>query len=399
VVRKMLLTYWNTASFHVLYARANGWVPDGDAGTPTELDRWARSELHRTVAEVTAALEDFDPTRAGRRLTEFVDDLSNWYVRRSRRRFWSGDPAALATLHECLEVTTRLLAPFMPFITEEIHERLVCDVDDAAPDSVHLRDWPTLDPDAYDAELGNQMQLVRRLVELGRSARVESGMRTRQPLARALVAATDWDRMPAELRQHIADELNVVAVEALSSSGDLVDVTVKANFRSLGKRFAKTTPTVAAALQAADAAGLTATLRAAGVATVEVDGEAVTVTPEDVIVSETPRSGWAVASAGPETVALDLELTDELRAAGAVREIVRLVQEARKNQGLEVTDRIELWWEADTDGATASALRAAESLLAEEVLAVSVQEGAPTAPLSPHDAPERGVRFWLRPVG
>ncbi|MBV9870008.1 MAG: isoleucine--tRNA ligase, partial [Frankiaceae bacterium] len=397
VVRKMLLTYWNTTSFLVLYARANGWTPGGEPGTPTELDRWARSELHRTVQEVTEALEDFDPTRAGRRLTEFVDDLSNWYVRRSRRRFWDGDAAALATLHECLEVTTRLLAPFMPFMTEEVHERLVRDVDVTAPDSVHLRTWPAAEVGAIDPTLSQQMGLVRRLVELGRSARTESKVRTRQPLARAMVSGAGWDALGPELRQHIADELNVRSVDALTSAGDLVDTTVKANFRSLGKRFGKQTPAVADAVATADAAALSASLRSRGVASVDVAGEPVEIGAADVVISETPRSGWAVAASGGETVALDLELTDELRAAGTVREIVRLVQEARKAQGFEVTDRIELWWEADGD--TAAALREATGLLAGEVLAVSVIEGPPAAPLSPHDVADRGVRFWLRAVG
>jgi isoleucyl-tRNA synthetase len=397
VVRKMLLTYWNTTSFLVLYARANDWQPGGEPGTPTELDRWARSELNRTVIEVTDALDDFDPTRAGRRLTEFVDDLSNWYVRRSRRRFWDGDPAALGTLHQCLEVTTRLLAPFMPFMTEEIHERLVCDVDADAPDSVHLRTWPTADASAVDAALGEQMALVRRLVELGRAARTESKVRTRQPLARAMVSGAGWEALGGELRQHVADELNVRSVDALTSAGDLVDTTVKANFRTLGKRFGKRTPVVANAIAAADAAAISAAIRSGGAATVDVEGETLEIGPEDVIISETPRTGWAVAASGAETVALDLELTDELRAAGTVREIIRLVQEARKAQGFEVTDRIELWWEAD--GKTAAALREARELLGTEVLAVSVTEGAPTAPLSPHDTGERGVRFWLRAVG
>jgi isoleucyl-tRNA synthetase len=397
VVRKMLLTYWNTTAFLLLYARANEWVPaPADPSTLTDLDAWARSELSRTVDEVTAALDAFDPTRAGRRLTEFVDDLSNWYVRRSRRRFWSGDPAALATLRECLEVTTLLLAPFMPFITEEVHERLVRDVDAAAPDSVHLRSWPTPDPAAVRADLATQMALVRRLVELGRAARAESGVRTRQPLGRALISAAGWDALSDELRGHVADELNVWSLDPLGSAGDLVEVSVKANFRTLGKRFGQRTPAVAAAIQAAGAS-LAATLRGSPNATVDVDGEAVQVTPDDVVVTETPRSGWAVASAGAETVALDLELTDELRAAGTVREIVRLVQEARKAQGLEVTDRIELWW--DADGEVAAALHDARDLLAEELLAVCITQGPPTAPLSPHDAAERGVRFWLRPVG
>jgi isoleucyl-tRNA synthetase len=399
VVRKVLLTYWNTASFHVLYARANGWTPDPMAPDPADrplLDRWARSELHRTVVEVTDALDDFDPTRAGRRLTEFIDDLSNWYVRRSRRRFWDGDPAALATLHECLETVTRLLAPFVPFITEEVHERLVLDVTEGAPDSVHLQTWPDADPAAVDLMLRDQMALVRRAVELGRSARAESGVRTRQPLSRALVSAAGWAELPDELRRHVADELNVRSLDALTSAGDLVEVTVKPNFRSLGRRFGPRTPTIAAAVAGADAAALVTALRN-GAATVRVDGEDVDLQAEDLLVTESPRSGWAVASAGAETVALDLELTDELRRAGAVREVVRLVQDTRKAQGLDVTDRVELWWEAQDE--TAAALREAAPLLAAEVLAVSVTEGRPAAPLSPHHAAELGLRFWLRPVG
>jgi isoleucyl-tRNA synthetase len=415
VVRKVLLTYWNTASFLVLYARANGWDPSVPAPDPADrplLDRWARSELHRTVIEVTAALEDFDPTRAGRRLTDFIDDLSNWYVRRSRRRFWDGDPAALATLAECVDVVTLLLAPFVPFLTEEVHERLRCDVDADAPDSVHLESWPSADDAAVDPVLRDQMALVRRVVELGRSARAESAVRTRQPLARALVSAPGWDSLPAELVATVADELNVRVADPLAAAGggadgaggsadgakSLVDVSVKANFRSLGKRFGKRTPLVADAIHAADHAELAATLRGGGRATVTVDGEALDIGPDDVIMSETPRTGWAVASAGPETVALDLELDDELRAAGMVRELVRSVQEARKTQGLEVTDRIELWWHS-ADKTVAAAIRDGAHSLAVEVLATDVTEAHPTAPLAEHAIADPPVNFWLRPAG
>jgi isoleucyl-tRNA synthetase len=401
VVRKMLLTYWNTASFLVLYARANDWRPGGPAAEPVAdrplLDRWAAAELHRTIAEVTEALENFDPTRAGRRLTEFVDDLSNWYVRRSRRRFWQGDRAALATLHECLEALTRLLAPFMPFVTDEVHERLVHDLDGETPDSVHLQAWPDVEPAYLDTGLGAQMQLVRRLVDLGRSARVESGVRTRQPLARALVSAPGWDDLPDELRRHVADELNVASVDALDSAGDLVDIAIKANFRSLGKRYAKLTPRVAEAIHAADPAALSAQLRADGAATVLVDGAQEPITLDDVVMTETPRSGWAVAAAAAETVALDLTIDDALRAAGRVREVVRSVQEARKALGLEVTDRIELWWAAPA--AVGDALRDAAPMLRDELLATSVTEGSPAAPLADHEIAELGVRFWLRPIG
>ena len=395
VVRKVLLTYWNTAAFLTLYADANSWEPGSvPQGERSLLDRWAISELHATVAEVTEALEGFDSLRAGRRLSEFVDDLSNWYVRTSRRRFWDGDAAALSTLHECLEVLTRLLAPFVPFVTEAVHDALVVSAFPDLPDSVHLRDWPVVDGSLVDARLGEQVALARRLVELGRTARAESKTKTRQPLARALVSALGWEAMPQELRDLVATELNVGGLESLS--GDLVDVTVKANFRPLGARFGKGVQDVAKAVAAADAAELAAAVRA-GTAAVEVNGETVSLSAEEVVVTETPRSGWAVASGPGATVALDLEVTPELRRAGLVREVVRLVQDARKSTGLDVSDRIELWWTAS--GELADALREGVGKLGEEVLAVSVAEGKPTADVAHHDDAELDLRFWLRLAG
>ena len=395
VVRKVLLTYWNTAAFLTLYADANGWTPGAEpAGERTLLDRWAISELHRTVLEVTEALEGFDSLAAGRRLSELIDDLSNWYVRTSRRRFWDGDPAALSTLHECLEVLTRLMAPFTPFLAEAVHDALVVGVWDDLQDSVHLRDWPGVDGALVDAELSTQVALTRRLVDLGRTARAESKVKTRQPLARALVSAQGWAGLPAELKDLVAAELNVVALEGLS--GDLVDVTVKANFRPLGARLGKGVQAVAAAIAAADPVALADAVRA-GTASVQVDGQEVALSAEELIVTETPRTGWAVASAAGVTVALDLEITPELRRAGLVREVVRLVQEARKSTGLDVSDRIELWWSAD--GELAEALNEGSERLAEEVLAVSVTEGRPTANLAPHADAELGLHFWLRLAG
>ena len=351
--------------------------------------------MHAAALEVTAALEDFDSLRAGRRLTQVVDDLSNWYVRSSRRRFWDGDPAALSTLHECLRVVTLLMAPFTPFITDHVWGALFAGQDaDARPDSVHLARWPVVDGSLVDAELAGQMALVRRLVDLGRQARAESKVKTRQPLGRAMVSAHGWDRLPSALRDLVAVELNVVAMEPLS--GDLVDVTAKANFRALGRRFGKGVQAVASAVAAADAAELAAGLRA-GTATVVVDGEPVALSPDEVVVTETPRTGWAVASGAGETVALDLAITPALRRAGLVREVVRLVQDARKTSGLEVSDRIELWWQAS--GELADALEEGGARLGEEVLAVSVRPGPPTADLAPHADPALGLRFWLRLAG
>jgi isoleucyl-tRNA synthetase len=377
IVRKTLLTYWNTASFLTLYADANHWAPYvtpvPDLADRPALDRWAVSELHRLVLDVTASLETFDTQRAGRLLAAYVDDLSNWYVRRSRRRFWNGDPAALATLHECLYVLTLLLAPMVPFITERVWQDVVRPVSPELPDSVHLATWPRVDGALVDDVLAEQVALVRRTVELGRAARAESRVRGRQPLGRALVGAPGWAALPAELKREVAEELNVVSFEELA--GELVDRSAKGNFRSLGKRFGRDTPTVAAAVAAADATALAAALREHGEATVVVNGETVTLAPEDVLLTETPREGWAVVTAAGETVALDLTITEQLRSAGLAREVVRLVQEARKSAGFEVTDRVALVWSAGDE--TAAAIEAHLATICDEVLAMSAERGAP----------------------
>jgi isoleucyl-tRNA synthetase len=404
VVRKTLLTYWNTVSFQSLYARTAGWHPVTSASPPLAdrplLDRWALSEAHRLAADVDRALEEFDTQRAGRLLSNYVDDLSNWYVRRSRRRFWAGDPAALATLHECLYVVTLLMAPLTPFITERVWQDLFAPTSTELPDSVHLAAWPSVDGSLVDDALAAQVALVRRLVELGRATRAGSGVKTRQPLRRALVSAAGWSTLPDELRAHVADELNVATVEGLGGAEGLVDVTAKANFRLLGKRFGQRTPAVAEAVAAADAVALAEALRESGRTAVTVDGEDLELTADEVVVTETPRQGWAVASDGGETVALDLTITPELRLAGLARDVVRQVQEARKTAGLEVSDRVELAWSGS--GEVAEALRVHGAAVAEEVLATTFVEAdqlpdgaGQTDEVTGHDA-ETGLDFRFR---
>jgi isoleucyl-tRNA synthetase len=400
VVRKVLLTYWNTASFFTLYAATNGWDPALSPAPPRTdrplLDRWALAELAAVTDGVTQALEDFDTQTAGRLLAQFVDDLSNWYVRRSRRRFWDGDPAALGTLHEVLDGLTRLMAPFTPFVTEEVWTRAVLPgLGGDAADSVHLASWPAVDAEARDDALVAQMDLVRRLVELGRSARTSAKVRTRQPLARAVVAAPGWSALPRDLVAEVADELNVTELVELSAVGELVDVSVKVDFRAVGRRLGKQVQAVAQAVAAADPAELTSAYRA-GTATVTVDGVPVALEEGDLVVTESPREGWTVASGAGLTVALDLTLTAELERAGLVREAVRLIQEARKNSGLDVSDRIELWWTAD--GAMGQALTEHADQVAGEVLATAVHPDEPGA--GPAVEGPGGSQFWLtRAVG
>ncbi len=402
VVRKTLLTYWNTVAFQALYARTADWSPSAHDPLPTDrsaLDRWMLSELNMLIGEVDSAMEAFDTQRAGRALSAFVDDLSNWYVRRSRRRFWRGDRAALATLHEVLETVTRLLAPITPFITERVWQDLVVAVDPQAPMSVHLASYPEVDATLVNPTLADQMALVRRLVELGRAARADSGVKTRQPLSRALVSTHGFADLPAELIRQITDELNVEAAQPLSTvGGSLVDTTAKANFRTLGRRFGKTVQAVAKAIAAADAATLSAELRADGTTSVDVDGERVTLTPDEVVITETPREGWTVASDSGATVALDLALTPELIRAGVARDVIRLIQEARKNSGLDVADRIALRYVAD-DPQTAEALVEHATLIADEVLATDFAAGDATDLTASAEADDWGAPFVDEAIG
>ncbi|HMR49076.1 MAG TPA: isoleucine--tRNA ligase [Arachnia sp.] len=394
-VRKVLLTYWNTVAFQSLYARAAGWSPVGEAPAVAKrhvLDRWLASATNGLIRDITAALTDFDTQRAGALLAGFVDDLSNWYVRRSRRRFWAGEAGALWTLHETLDAVTRLLAPIMPFVTERVWQDLFHAADPDGPASVHLADWPVADESLIDAGLEQAMGLTRRAVELGRAARAESKVKIRQALSRILVPSAMMERLSPELQAEIKAELNVENVDSFASAGDLVDYFAKGNFRSLGKRFAKRTPLVAKAISELDAARLAADLRERGTSSFEFEGETIEVTADDVVLSERPREGWSVINEQGETVALDLELTPELIRSGLAREAIRFIQDARKKAGLEVTDRIVVRLQADGELADAIAAHAAE--IADEVLAVDLAQGEVAD--ATNEEPELGIRLTLR---
>jgi isoleucyl-tRNA synthetase len=369
VVRKTLLTYWNTVSFHALYANASNFEISQTPALADRplMDRWIISELNILIQEVDAALEDFDSQIAGRALARFIDDLSNWYVRRSRRRFWDGDTAALGTLHECLVTLTKLLAPLVPFITEQVWQELVRPTDSAAADSVHLTNWPVAQASAIDAELGSQVGLTRRIVELGRATRAESGIKIRQPLGRALIAASGWSTLPEQMREQIADELNVQTLQDIASAdGDLVDISVKANFKSLGAKFGGAVQEISKAIAATDATALVKTLRSTGATKVGTWEIAL----EDLVITEVPKSGWSVSSHDGESVALDLELTPALIAAGSVREVIRFIQERRKSDGFDISDRITLTWNATDE--IAAAIESDKQHIADEVLALSM---------------------------
>ena len=383
-LRKYLLTLWNTYSFWVTYASLENFDPTQESAAPadrSEMDRWILAELDDTVRSVTDSLEGFDPARAGRRLDRFVDDLSNWYVRRSRRRFWRSKEdadtrAAFLTLWECLVATARLTAPFTPFVADEIFMNLTRP-DSSEPESVHLAAWPEPDEAHVDDSLRRRMHVVRKLVALGRSARTEAKTRVRQPLQRALVVIPPGEAGDLEeLSELVLDELNVKELDVTRGLEELVSYSVKPNFKQLGPRFGPQVKDIARTLAATDARSIVAEIEKRGEVDLEMNGQRVTLTAADIDVRVEGRAGYSLAQEGAYGVALDLDLTPELEAEGIAREVVRAIQELRKSSGLAVEDRIELWLASDNDK-VASALKDHADYIAAEVLATQNHVGDP----------------------
>ncbi len=377
-VRHFLLTLWNTYSFYVLYANADDAGDEASEREPTaaeaELDRWLLSRLQATTERVRGSLDDFDATVAGKAIAAYVDEMSNWYVRLSRRRFWEGDAAAFGTLRHCLVETAKLLAPFIPFTADAIWLNLVHGPDPAAELSVHLEDYPEVDESARDAELEAGMEAARRAVELGRAARAQAKVKMRQPLRKAVIVATEAERVTIEsFAAIVTAELNVHDLEFVTEEGELASWKVKPNFRALGPRFGQEMPQAKAAIEALDGNKARATLDSGGLVGVTVGGREHTLGPDELGFAMEPLEGYQVESEAGRAVALALELDDELVEEGIAREIVRAVQSTRKDSGLEIADRIEL--ELAGDEELLAAARAHEAYIAGETLATSFAAG------------------------
>ncbi len=359
--RQTLLTLWNVFSFFATYADLDGWSP----GAPTEpthvLDRWILGQLDDTVDVVTDALEGFDALAGASRLSTFVDDLSNWYVRRSRPRFWkSSDPDAHATLHECLVTTAQLLAPFCPFLADAIYTPLTGEV------SVHLSDWPH-SRGRVDTTLATEVDASRRIVALGRAARTEAKVKVRQPLRRALVLHPGLE-LRDEVDEEIRTELNVKALERLDTLSSVMTWTIAPNFRTLGPRLGPKVNEVKAALAAADGSALQQQLLAQG--HIEVAGERLDA--NDVEVRAERHGSFALAEEDGWAVALDLEVDDELRREGQARELVRALNDQRKAQGFAISDRVAVVVAAPPE--LQPALDAHRDWIAAEVLATRLAD-------------------------
>jgi len=355
-VRKHLLTLWNTYSFFVTYARIDGFDPKRDYVAPDDhslMDRWALSLLNKTVLTVTDRLDAYDVTAAGRAIGQFVDELSNWYVRRSRRRFWKGEDdldkkAAHSTLYECLVGVAKLSAPFTPFVAEELYQNLVVNADADAPESVHLADWPAADAASVDEGLLRRMDAARRVVALGRAARNAAAVKTRQPLSEVIVVpgagsepgAADGFREGVEsLAPIVLDELNVKALR-FGSPEDVLQYELKPNLSVVGPKYGRLVPQLRKALAEAPPE-VGARAAAGGTVPVSVDGQELALGPEELLVEPREREGYALAREGDLlAVALRTELSGELVDEGLVRELVHGIQNLRRDGGFEIEETV-----------------------------------------------------------
>jgi isoleucyl-tRNA synthetase len=368
-VRLFLRQLWNTYRVATMYAPVDSGAGRRARGaTETDLDRWIRSRLSATITTVTDRLDAYDATAGGRAIADFVDDLSNWYVRRSRPRFWEGDAVALETLRHSLVTVAQLLAPFTPFVADEIYDNL-----DGSEPSVHLTDWPA--PQPRDEGLEEAMAIARETVRLGLAARAGAKIKVRQPLHEAVVVATGRERDAiARLGEVVREELNVKQLRFVSQADELGSYTLKPNYRTLGPRFGKAMPQVAEAVGALDADHVAEALRADRPVGIFIDGHDHTLGPDDLQLAMAPLAGYQLEREGSHAVALELTVDDDLRREGLAREIVHAVQLARREAGLDISDRIVLT--LDGDELLLDAARVHEAYLSGEVLAVAVRYSA-----------------------
>jgi isoleucyl-tRNA synthetase len=386
VRRRFFIPLWNVYSFFTTYAGIDGWVPQRmiQKATPPApsnlLDRWILSRLQVMVQEVTDSLDNYDAAAATRVAEAWVDDLSNWYVRRSRRRFWKSEQdedkdLAYWTLHECLVTLIKVLAPFVPFVTEEMYQNLVRPVAPGAPESVHHCEFPTARKELVDADLMESMALAIKIASLGRSARGQGGVKLRQPLSSAVVVGPFGDRADplGALSDFVVEELNVKELLFADDASALVTHVLKPDLRLLGPQFGARLPDVLEALAALDAEAWAAKLQAGEPVAVTVDGETIHLSSEEVSVETNPRDGYEVSRESDYLVAVDVTLTDDLIQEGLARELVRRIQNLRKDADFRIEDKIATYYEGDPE-LTAVVQDYAE-YISQETLSVEMIEG------------------------
>ncbi|MEW4561284.1 isoleucine--tRNA ligase [Bremerella sp. JC770] len=402
-IPEFLLRLWNVFSFFTIYANIDGFEPEATAGNldeslakhfvgaqgarpvaeRSELDRWVLSELNRTIQTVTERMDAYDNYNACAAINQFVDGLSNWYVRRSRDRFWSKDKQsadkldAYWTLYECLLTTCQVIAPFVPFLSETLWQNLAGVFGDLAKSSVHLCDFPAADEAAIDTQLSQRMELLREVASLGRQARMNEKLKVRQPLSLVEVVLAD-DTHREWLKSHSAilcEELNVKSVEYTQDADDYINYQIQPNFKRLGPRVGKLMPNVKKVLAQTDAAALLSALQTDGAFTLTIEGESLTFDNDDIQVRLSAKDGWAAAQGKLCVVVLNTELTPELIQEGYVKDLVRLIQDKRKELDLEYTAKIEVGVATDSEDVN-SAVTAYADYIQAETLATSVKPAA-----------------------
>ncbi|MDQ3467202.1 MAG: DUF5915 domain-containing protein, partial [Chloroflexota bacterium] len=395
VRRRFIIPLWNSYSFFTTYARLDRFDPTLRPIPVAEralLDRWLISRLNQVISRVRERLDAYDPEGAAKTIEGFVvDELSNWYIRRNRRRFWKSESdhdktAAYQTLHECLVAVTGLIAPFIPFLAEAMYQNLVRGFDPNAAASIHLTRIPAANADQIDEALSRDMAAVQEIVSVGRSARTEAGVKVRQPLPAILVHARDQATMDASIRlkDQILDELNVKDVRPIDDLSEVVTYEVRPKLSLLGPKYGKRLGLVRAALTETDAVSVAAQVeRNQGVSLTLGDGSTVQLEPAEILVDLRKRAGFAAAQGPTTTVILDTSLTPALIQEGLARDFVRGVQDARKNAGYRIEDVIAVVYEADPE--VVAALIAHEQSIRTETLAVWIEH---TASIGASDAVE-----------
>tara|TARA_B100000700_G_scaffold62958_3_gene69361 strand:- start:786 stop:4154 length:3369 start_codon:yes stop_codon:yes gene_type:complete len=422
-IPEFLLRLWNVFSFFTIYANIDGFEPEqrltGNAGelSPehlcdvdgyrpvserSELDRWVLSELQHTLTDVVERMDRYDNYGAALALNEFVDALSNWYVRRSRDRFWAADKTspekldAYWTLYECLITVTKIIAPFVPFLSDYMWGKLAGVFGERVPESVHLCDYPSVDASRVDVELSARMATLREIASLGRSARMNEKLKVRQPLQKVEVVLGD-DSSQQWLQSHDAllrEELNVKQIDYVTDADEYIDYLIQPNFKRLGPRVGKLIPQVKAVLGAANGAQLLGELEANGKVVIDVAGESIELDTEDIQVRLQAKDGWAAAQGKNSVVVLNTELTDELIREGYARDLIRLIQDRRKELDCEFTDRIQVAIEVDSDILAATLDEYGETISA-ETLADSVSLGVLEVEAVERNVAEVDIRLFV----
>ena len=379
--RGFLSTLWNVYSFYVLYAEIDQFNPLNykDFKPTNVMDKWIISKLNTLIKEVDEKLDKYDITSAALQIEAFTDELSNWYVRRNRERFWSQELTddkigAYVTLYEVLVKLAKISAPFVPFITDEIYQNLVVNLDKTAPESVHLCTWPEYDASAVDTKLEQEMDLAYTIVKLGRSARNSVNIKNRQPLSEMLISI---DTLPEYYEDIVKEELNVKKVELGAEMSDYVNFEIKPNLPVLGKEYGRLIPRIKEEIAKKNQMDLANTVKNGGVEYIEIEDTQIGLNSENLLITMNGKEGFAFAGEGEIGVVLDTHITQELKEEGYVREVLSKVQNMRKDKGFEVLDKINLY--VSGNEMLENVIKANAELIKHDTLALDIVYGAERA--------------------